>query len=201
MPSWRQGRRAGDVARTAADTSRARRELGWRPRVDLVRGLAGQFAWVRARRERARAGSEREDEARRPARIGRDDREGPPSARWKTPALSPNSRASVSGGVASGSTPLAWSVTKPTSPKARPASPASTVSGPPVWLTRRDPRRGELGDLADAVEPRPVHVAVGAAVAGLEPGGLRTAQQTGPHALAEGPLEDPVAAARDVRAT
>ena len=71
------GPAAGDVARTAADTSRARRELGWRPRVDLVRGLATEVAWVRARRGRARAGSEREDEARRPARIRRDDRKGP----------------------------------------------------------------------------------------------------------------------------
>ena len=71
------GPAAGDVARTAADTSRARRELGWRPRVDLVRGLATEVAWVRARRGRARAGSEREDEARRPARIGRDERKGP----------------------------------------------------------------------------------------------------------------------------
>jgi UDP-glucuronate 4-epimerase len=76
MPMWAAGPAAGDVARTSADTSRARRDLGWRPRVNLVRGLAGQLAWVRARRGRALAGSEREDEARRPARIGGDDREG-----------------------------------------------------------------------------------------------------------------------------
>ena len=38
-------------------------------------GLA-QLAWVRARRGRALAASEREDEARRPPRVGRDDREG-----------------------------------------------------------------------------------------------------------------------------
>jgi nucleoside-diphosphate-sugar epimerase len=69
------GPAAGDVARTAADTSRARRELGWRPRVELARGLAGQLAWVRARRDRARPPSEREDEARVSARVGRDDRQ------------------------------------------------------------------------------------------------------------------------------
>jgi UDP-glucuronate 4-epimerase len=70
------GPAAGDVARTSADTSRARRELGWRPRVDLVRGLAAQLAWVRARRGRALAGSEREDEARGRARVGRDGGQG-----------------------------------------------------------------------------------------------------------------------------
>jgi len=37
----------GDVRRTAADTARARRDLGWRPRVWLRRGLASQLAWVR----------------------------------------------------------------------------------------------------------------------------------------------------------
>jgi UDP-glucuronate 4-epimerase len=52
------GTAAGDVARTAADTSRARRELGWRPGVSLVRGLAAQLAWVRARRKRLAPGSE-----------------------------------------------------------------------------------------------------------------------------------------------
>jgi nucleoside-diphosphate-sugar epimerase len=40
---------AGDVGRTAADTSRARRELGWRPRVGLDEGLTAQLAWVNAR--------------------------------------------------------------------------------------------------------------------------------------------------------
>lgn len=76
MPVRAAGAAAGDVARTAADTSRARRELGWRPRVDLVRGLAAQLAWVRARRRRAASGSEGEDEARGEARVGRDDRHG-----------------------------------------------------------------------------------------------------------------------------
>ena len=40
---------AGDVARTAADTTRARVELGWRPAVPLNAGLAAQLAWVRER--------------------------------------------------------------------------------------------------------------------------------------------------------
>ena len=74
MPVHAAGAAVGDVARTAADATRARRELGWRPRVKLARGLAGQLAWVRARRERPRPPSEREDEARGTARVGRDDR-------------------------------------------------------------------------------------------------------------------------------
>ena len=41
----------GDVRRTSADTSRARRDLGWRPRVGLRRGLASQLAWVLERTE------------------------------------------------------------------------------------------------------------------------------------------------------
>jgi nucleoside-diphosphate-sugar epimerase len=76
MPVRSAGAAAGDVARTAADTSRARRELGWRPRMNLVRGLGEQLAWVRARRERTAPGSEGEDEARGPARIRRDERQG-----------------------------------------------------------------------------------------------------------------------------
>ncbi|MGH2449900.1 MAG: NAD-dependent epimerase/dehydratase family protein, partial [Candidatus Limnocylindria bacterium] len=35
---------AGDVRRTAADTSRIRAELGWSPRTSLEEGLAAQFA-------------------------------------------------------------------------------------------------------------------------------------------------------------
>ena len=76
MPARAAGPAAGDVARTSADTSRARRDLGWRPRVNLVRGLAAQLAWVRARRGRALAASEREDEAGGLAGIGRDERQG-----------------------------------------------------------------------------------------------------------------------------
>ncbi len=38
----------GDVRRTAADTTAARTDLGWRPRVDLDTGLAAEFAWVRS---------------------------------------------------------------------------------------------------------------------------------------------------------
>jgi UDP-glucuronate 4-epimerase len=39
----------GDVVRTGADTSAARRQLSWRPRVDLVSGLRSELDWVRAR--------------------------------------------------------------------------------------------------------------------------------------------------------
>ncbi len=47
----------GDVRRTAADTTAARRDLGWRPRVGLVDGLAAELAWVQAgaRAERSAA--------------------------------------------------------------------------------------------------------------------------------------------------
>jgi nucleoside-diphosphate-sugar epimerase len=40
---------AGDVRRTAADTTRARDRLGWMPGTDLVDGLAAQLSWVSAR--------------------------------------------------------------------------------------------------------------------------------------------------------
>jgi UDP-glucuronate 4-epimerase len=40
---------AGDPRRTAADTSRARAELGWRPLVDLEQGLEAQWEWASAR--------------------------------------------------------------------------------------------------------------------------------------------------------
>ncbi|MFL6018539.1 MAG: NAD-dependent epimerase/dehydratase family protein [Gaiellaceae bacterium] len=36
----------GDVRRTSADTSRARRELDWQPRVSLEEGLRAQLAWA-----------------------------------------------------------------------------------------------------------------------------------------------------------
>ena len=39
----------GDVRRTSADTALARRDLGWRPRVGLRRGLVSQLDWVIAR--------------------------------------------------------------------------------------------------------------------------------------------------------
>jgi UDP-glucuronate 4-epimerase len=39
----------GDVRRTGADTTRARRRLGWAPQVGLVEGLASELDWVRAR--------------------------------------------------------------------------------------------------------------------------------------------------------
>jgi UDP-glucuronate 4-epimerase len=40
---------AGDVRRTGGDTSRARRRLGWTPKVDLVEGMAAELRWVRER--------------------------------------------------------------------------------------------------------------------------------------------------------
>jgi UDP-glucuronate 4-epimerase len=40
----------GDVRRTSADVSAARRDLGWTPVVPLEQGLAAELAWVRARR-------------------------------------------------------------------------------------------------------------------------------------------------------
>jgi UDP-glucuronate 4-epimerase len=41
----------GDVRRTGADITRARRQLGWSPRVALADGLAAELSWVRDRRE------------------------------------------------------------------------------------------------------------------------------------------------------
>ena len=41
----------GDVRRTAADTTRARADLGWQPSVALREGLRSQLHWVRARHE------------------------------------------------------------------------------------------------------------------------------------------------------
>lgn len=40
----------GDVRRTSADVSLARRNLGWSPAVPLDQGLAAQLAWVQSRR-------------------------------------------------------------------------------------------------------------------------------------------------------
>jgi UDP-glucuronate 4-epimerase len=40
---------AGDPRRTSADTTRAREELGWRPRVPLEEGLRAQWEWASAR--------------------------------------------------------------------------------------------------------------------------------------------------------
>ena len=46
----RQPNHAGDVARTAGATERAKRLLDWEPATDLRRGLTAQAAWHRARR-------------------------------------------------------------------------------------------------------------------------------------------------------
>jgi len=43
----------GDVLHTWADTTLARRELGWQPRTTLVEGLAAQIDWVQHSREAA----------------------------------------------------------------------------------------------------------------------------------------------------
>ncbi len=40
----------GDVRRTSADTSRARADLGWSPRIGLREGLATQLEWIHERR-------------------------------------------------------------------------------------------------------------------------------------------------------
>jgi nucleoside-diphosphate-sugar epimerase len=40
-------RRIGDQRRTLADTSRARDELDWEPRVGIAEGLTRQVAWIR----------------------------------------------------------------------------------------------------------------------------------------------------------
>jgi nucleoside-diphosphate-sugar epimerase len=39
-------RAAGDMAHTWANTDRARRELGWKPRTELGAGLAAQYQWA-----------------------------------------------------------------------------------------------------------------------------------------------------------
>jgi len=45
--------REGDAARTAADTSRIRAELGWEPLTEFQEGLAAQWRWAAARVARA----------------------------------------------------------------------------------------------------------------------------------------------------
>jgi UDP-glucuronate 4-epimerase len=45
----RRARREGDAARTAADTTRIRTELGWEPVTPFEEGLAAQWRWAAAR--------------------------------------------------------------------------------------------------------------------------------------------------------
>ena len=45
----RHARREGDAARTAADTTRIRAELGWQPVTSFDEGLAAQWRWAAAR--------------------------------------------------------------------------------------------------------------------------------------------------------
>ena len=45
----RHARREGDAARTAADTTRIRTELGWEPVTSFEDGLAAQWRWAAAR--------------------------------------------------------------------------------------------------------------------------------------------------------
>jgi nucleoside-diphosphate-sugar epimerase len=42
----RSPRREGDAARTAADTSRIRADLGWEARTPFAEGLAAQWRWA-----------------------------------------------------------------------------------------------------------------------------------------------------------
>ena len=45
----RHPRREGDAARTAADTSRIRADLGWEPETSFEEGLVAQWRWAAAR--------------------------------------------------------------------------------------------------------------------------------------------------------
>jgi len=47
--------RLGDQTTTRADTTKARRDLGWHPATNPADGLRAQVAWHRARRRRASA--------------------------------------------------------------------------------------------------------------------------------------------------
>ncbi len=47
----REGRQKGDVRHTAADISKAARDLGYQPQVGIREGLAREVEWVRSRQE------------------------------------------------------------------------------------------------------------------------------------------------------
>lgn len=51
----RRERAAGDVRRTASDTGRIRRDVGWVPKTSVRKGLAEQLKWIRSVAERAPA--------------------------------------------------------------------------------------------------------------------------------------------------
>lgn len=53
LPVETTAAQSGDVSRTVADTSRARRELGWAPTVRIAEGVCAELGWVRARRAAA----------------------------------------------------------------------------------------------------------------------------------------------------
>ena len=172
MPAWVAGPAAGDVARTAADTSRARRELGWRPR-----GQPGARARGAARPGcapgaggRGRDQSEKTNPAGRPgsaAMSGRAAAQGPlEDAR----ALAEQARQRLGRGRLGHHPVGVVGHEADQARRAGRASPGQHGLGPAGLAHGRHARRGELGDLADRVEPRPVDVPVGAAVADREAG-------------------------------
>jgi UDP-glucose 4-epimerase len=55
VTAQRQPARAGDLVRSVLDPARAERVLGWRPEVDLERGVRETWAWFSADRTRERA--------------------------------------------------------------------------------------------------------------------------------------------------
>jgi len=48
---WNPDARRVDIPRSVGDSSKARKELGWRPHVDFERGMKETIAWYRAQKE------------------------------------------------------------------------------------------------------------------------------------------------------